>query len=156
MGASDANQFSASIGRFAIQIAKIYKFRTIVTSAPRSFSLVKALGAHNVLDYHDKDVIAETRRLAPGLEHALDTVGSDTSPAIVSQTLADKGGNLCGIRPGKAQVANIAPRANITDVSAWRAFLQDHLLKDISFAVSLSAEHDLARDLVDYHLAFSQ
>lgn len=139
MGLSDADPFPASIGRFAIQIAKIYKFRIIVTSAPRSFSLVKALGAHHVLDYHDKDVIAQIRRLAPNLEHALDAVGSDTSPAIVSQALADKGGNLCGIRPGKAQVANIAPRANITDVSAWRAFLQDHLLKDISFAVSLSA-----------------
>lgn len=139
MGLSDADPFPASIGRFAIQIAKIYKFRIIVTSAPLSFSLVKALGAHHVLDYHDKDVIAQIRRLAPNLEHALDAVGSDTSPAIVSQALADKGGNLCGIRPGKAQVANIAPRANITGVSAWRAFLQDHLLKDISFAVSLSA-----------------
>lgn len=101
-------------------------------------------------------MIAETRRLSPGLEHALDTVGSDMSPAIVSQALADRGGNLCGIRPGKAQVANIAPRANITDVSAWRAFLQDHLLKDISFAVSLSTKHGLARDLADFHLAFSQ
>ena len=131
--------FPASIGRFAIQIANIYKFRTIVTSAPRSFSLVKALGAHHVLNYYDKDVIAQIRKHAPDLEHALDTVGSDTSPAIVSQALADRGGNLCGVRPGKAQVANIAPRANITDVSVWRAFLQDHLLKDISFAVSLNA-----------------
>ena len=139
IGVSEANPFLASIGRFATQIAKIYKFRIIVTSSPRSFSLVRALGADHVLDYYDKDVIAKIKKLAPHLQHALDTVGSDTSPAIVSQALADKGGNLCGIRPGKAQVANIASRANITDVSAWRAFLQEHLLKDISFAVSLSA-----------------
>ena len=94
------------------------------------------MGAHHVLNYYDKDVVAQVRGLAPNLGYVLDTVGSSISPATVSQTLAGRGGNLCGIRPGKAYVADIAPRANVSDVSVWSAFLQEHLLKDKSFAVS--------------------
>ena len=81
-------------------------------------------------------MVAKVRGLAPNLGYALDAVGSSVSPATVSQTLAGRGGNLCGIRPGKAYVADIAPRANVSDVSVWSAFMQEHWLKDISFAVS--------------------
>lgn len=40
------------------------------------------------------------------------------------------------ICPGKAYVVGIAPRANVTDVSVWKAFLQEHRFKETSFAVN--------------------
>lgn len=89
-----------------------------------------------MLNYYDKDVIAKVRALVPNLEYALDAVGSSTSPATVSQTLASRGGKLCGIRPSEAYVANVAPRANTSDVSVWRAFLQAHRFNEFFFAVS--------------------
>ena len=114
----------------------MYKFHTIAASASRSSELLKSLGAHHVVNYYDTDVIAQVREIAPDLQYALDTVGTSASPATVSQTLAGRGGNLCGIRPGKAYVAGITPRANVTEVSVWRAFLRKHQFKEISFAVS--------------------
>lgn len=114
----------------------MYKFRIITTSAPKSFELLKSLGAHHVVNYYDTDAITQVKELAPDLQYALDTVGTSTSPATVSQALAGVGGNLCGIRPGKAYVGGIAARVNVTDVSAWRAFLKEHPFKEISFAVS--------------------
>ena len=114
----------------------MYKFRTIAASASRSSELLKSLGAHHVVNYHDTDVIAQVKELAPDLQYALDTVGTSTSPATVSQALAGRGGNLCGIRPGKAYAVGITPRANVTNVSVWRAFLQEHQFKEASFAVS--------------------
>lgn len=114
----------------------MYKFRVITASAPRSFELLKSLGAHHVVNYYDTDVITQVKQFAPDLQYALDTVGTSTSPATVSQALAGRGGNFCGIRPGKAYVVGIAARANVTDVSVWRAFLQEHQFKEISFAVS--------------------
>lgn len=124
------------MGRFAIQIAKMYKLRIITASATRSFELLKSLGAHHVVNYYDTDVIAQVKELVPDLQYALDTVGTSNSPATVSQALAKRGGNLCGIRPGKAYVVGIAARANVTDVSVWRAFLQEHQFKETAFAVS--------------------
>lgn len=44
--------------------------------------------------------------------------------------------NLSYICPGKAYVVGIAPRANVTDVSVWKAFLQEHRFKETSFAVN--------------------
>ena len=76
--------FLACVGRFAVQIAAMYKFRVIATCAPSNFDHLKSLGACYVLDYRDEDVVARIRKLAPDLEYAFDTLGVNSRMAAMS------------------------------------------------------------------------
>lgn len=140
----------ACIGRFAIQIAAIYRFRVIATCGRKSFDHVRSLGAHHVINYHDNDVIAQIRALAPNLEYAFDAVGSSSSLATVSEALSGSGGNLCSIQPNTIGASMLAPNVNATEVRLWRAFLQGHRFDGISSPVSLLLEKYLLGNMIAY------
>ena len=138
---SPSDRGVARVGRFAIQIAAVYKFRILTTCGSRSFDLVKSLGANHVLDHYDGDVIEHIRNLEPTLEYVFDTVGSPSSAVTASRALVSGKGNLCTINPEK-DTSDIAPSINVTNASVWRAFLQSHWFNGVFFAVSSSMLSD--------------
>ncbi|KAJ0421142.1 chaperonin 10-like protein [Aspergillus carlsbadensis] len=137
---------SSSIGRFAIQIAAIYRFRVIATCGRTNFDTLRSLGAHYVLNYHDKDVIAHIRNIAPNLEYAFDAVGSSSSLATVSEALGKNGGNICTIRPNTIHALTLPPQVKATEVRLARAFLQMHMFEGMPSSPSLN-DHHLASNL---------
>lgn len=60
------------------------------------------------------------------LKHAFDTIGNSTSSTIASYAFYQGPGNLCTVRPGKANTENVAAGSHITDVVVWTAFPKDH------------------------------
>jgi NADPH:quinone reductase-like Zn-dependent oxidoreductase len=136
----------ASIGRFAIQIAAIYRFRVITTCGRTNFDTLRSLGAHYVLNYHDKDVLAHIRNIAPNLEYAFDAVGSSSSLATVSEALGKNGGNICTIRPNTIHALALPPQVKATEVRLARAFLQMHMFEGMPSPPSLN-DHHLASNL---------
>jgi len=126
----------ASVGQYAIQIAALYGFNIITTCSPRNFDLVKKLGATHVFDYNDSSVVDNIKKAAPDLEYTFDTIGQKDSSTQASHAIADKGGVLCTVRPGKANTEGVVKHVKITDVLVWTAFLKDHQYKEFHWPVS--------------------
>jgi NADPH:quinone reductase-like Zn-dependent oxidoreductase len=91
---------ASSIGQYAIQFAKLGGLRVVTTASSKNFGLVKGLGADEVFDYRDEDVV-EKIRAATGnaLDIALDTVAGGKTPAQVTGAIGDKGGKVATILP---------------------------------------------------------
>lgn len=131
----DLTLILACAGHFAVQIAAMYKLRVIATCTPSNFDLLKSLGASHVLDYHDKDVVARIRKLAPDLEYAFDTLGPSSNSVIVSQALASDGGNLCTLHSDNSNMSGVGCLTKWTYVSIWKAFLHEHRFNGTNFRV---------------------
>lgn len=114
----------------------MYGFNIITTCSPRNFDLVKKLGATHVFDYNDSNVIDDIKKAAPDLEYTFDTIGQKDSSTQASHAIADKGGVLCTVRPGKANTDGVAKHVKITDVLVWTAFLKDHQYKEFHWPVN--------------------
>ncbi|OJJ65396.1 hypothetical protein ASPSYDRAFT_54670 [Aspergillus sydowii CBS 593.65] len=137
---------SSCVGRFAIQIVTIYRFRVIGTCSPSNFDLVRSLGASHVLDYCNMDMIPRIHKLAPELEYAFDTMGSSKTSSTVSEALTGVSRRLCTIRQSDAYQSNISSYASITEVCVWKAFLHDHWEGERRFSPSVSS-HNSATEL---------
>ncbi|THY09689.1 NAD(P)-binding protein [Aureobasidium pullulans] len=143
-----ADNLTASVGSYAIQLASIYKFNIITTCSPRNFDMVKKLGATHVFDYNDPAVIDNIKKAASDLEYTFDTIGSKDSSAQASQAIRSEGGVLCTVRPGKANTENVAKHVKITDVLVWTAFLKDHQYKEFKWPASVD-DHELSAELFE-------
>jgi NADPH:quinone reductase-like Zn-dependent oxidoreductase len=65
-------------GAFAVELAKHLGAHVLATASPSNHPFLRALGADEVLDYHDPDVLDRLRRLQPdGIDVLLDNVSSD-------------------------------------------------------------------------------
>jgi NADPH:quinone reductase-like Zn-dependent oxidoreductase len=69
---------SGGVGSFAVQIAAAQGAHVLAVASGKSESIVRELGAHEFVDYHDPDPIRRLRELAPdGADALLDLVGGD-------------------------------------------------------------------------------
>ena len=117
----------ACVGRFAIQLASLFRIRVIATGRPNTFPLLKSLGASHVLDYEDEGVFDEIANLAPDLEYAYDMVGSSPDAAErLSKRLLKSSGSLCALRYNEYYARGAAPETKVSGATAWRAFLHQH------------------------------
>jgi len=91
---------ASSVGQYAIQFAKLGGFHIITTASPKNFDLVRGLGADEVFDYRDENVV-EKIRAATGnaLDIAIDTVCEGNTPGQVTGAIGDKGGKVAIILP---------------------------------------------------------
>ena len=91
---------ASALGQYAIQFAKLGGLRVVTTASAKNFDLVKGLGADEVFDYRDEDVV-EKIRVATGnaLEIAFDTVSGGKTPAQVTGAIGDKGGKVAIVLP---------------------------------------------------------
>ncbi|KAJ5089367.1 hypothetical protein N7532_008051 [Penicillium argentinense] len=139
---------SSSVGLYTIHLASICGFDVITTCSPRNADLVQSCGAKHVFDYNDPKVIEHITQAAPNLQHIFDTIGNTTSSSIASRALGDRKGNLCTVRPGKANTELVTPNTHVTDILVWTAFLKDHRYAQFHWPASLE-DHELSRELFE-------
>ncbi|KAF7536047.1 hypothetical protein G7Z17_g13107 [Cylindrodendrum hubeiense] len=139
---------SSSVGLYAIQIAALYGFKVFTTCSPRHFELVRSLGANNAFDYRDSNVIKLIKDAAPGLTYVFDTIGNETSSVLGSQTINERGGTLCTVRPGKAHTENVSKQTKVTDVLLWTGFLKEHSYREFHWPVN-EGDHALATEFCE-------
>lgn len=116
----------ASVGLYTIQLAAIYGLNIVTTCSPHNEDLIRSCGAKHVFDYNDPAVIEKITEVAPDIQHVFDTIGNSTSSTLSSQVFGDRSGNLCTVRPGKANTEQVPATTHVTDVLVWTAFLKDH------------------------------
>ena len=77
---------------YALQFARLSGCRVITTCSPRNFQLVKALGAHEVFDYHDGEACSAAIRAETNndLLHVFDCVSEGTSLQICADSLTTR------------------------------------------------------------------
>ena len=91
---------ASSVGQYAIQFAKLGGFRVVTTASPKNFNLVKDLGADEVFDYGDENVVEKIRAYTSNaLEIAIDTISEGKTPKQVTSAIGDKGGRVAIILP---------------------------------------------------------
>ena len=117
----------ACVGRYAIQLASLFRIRVITTCGAWNSHVLKTLGAAHVLDYRDDDLVERIAELAPDLQYVFDTIGtSATTAATLSGVLLRGRGNLCALRCNDDYAAGVQGETRLSDVRVWRAFLHDH------------------------------
>jgi NADPH:quinone reductase-like Zn-dependent oxidoreductase len=91
---------ASSIGQYAIQFAKLGGLHVITTASPKNFDLLKALGADEVFDYRDENVV-EKIRAATGnaLDMAFDTISQGETQKQVTSAIGNEGGKVAAILP---------------------------------------------------------
>ena len=93
----------SGVGMAAVQVAKLHGARVIATAgSPAKLEAARSLGADEVLDHHEADVVAETRRLTgnKGVDVVVEHVGQATWER--SLLALDRRGRLvtCGATSG--------------------------------------------------------
>lgn len=126
---------SASVGQYAIQLARLQGLRVLTTCSPKNNELVKKLGTEQVFNYRDEDVARQIKAATPDLTYVFDTIGSLDSSAIASSAVTEKG-KLCTVRPGKANTEKVGSNIEVSDVLIWTAFLKDRRYGDFHWPVS--------------------
>jgi NADPH:quinone reductase-like Zn-dependent oxidoreductase len=124
----------ASVGQYAIQLAKLQGLKVLTTCSPKNNELVKSLGAEHVFSYRDEDVASQVKAAEPDLTYIFDTIGSLDSSATASDAINGQG-KLCTVRPGKANTDKVAKNVEVSDVLVWTAFLKDHHYGDFHWPV---------------------
>lgn len=105
---------ASSVGQWVVQFAQRSGFYVIATASEKNFDLVKALGADEVYDYHDPDVVQKIRLTTKGeLKLAVDTICEGNTPKLVFDALSDEGGVVAAISPYP-----MPPREGITVISS--------------------------------------
>ncbi|KAF7593986.1 hypothetical protein BBP40_010383 [Aspergillus hancockii] len=95
-------------------------------SSPRNILLVRSYGAKHVFDYKYEEVAENIRKTAPNIHHVFDTVGGPNSSPTASRVFGNHEGNVCTVRPGKADTEGVTENTHTTDVLVWTSFLKDH------------------------------
>ncbi|KAI0258090.1 dehydrogenase [Gloeopeniophorella convolvens] len=99
---------SSSIGQYTIQFAKIGGLRVITTASARNFDLVKGLGADEVYDYHDADVVQKIRAATGNtLDIAVDTISEGQTPQQVTDSIGPHGGSVAIVVPYESPRADV-------------------------------------------------
>ncbi|KAL1848401.1 Zinc-binding oxidoreductase alcohol dehydrogenase [Paecilomyces lecythidis] len=137
---------SSSVGQYSIQLASLYGIKVVTTCSPKHFGLARSFGAQHVFDYKDKDVIKNIQKAEPNISHAFDTIGNSTSSTSASLVFGSRGGQLCTVRPGKANTENVVPGTNVTDVLVWTVFFKDHSYGEYKWPAS-QEDHELGIEL---------
>ena len=105
---------SSSVGSSVVQLAKAAGYSLITTASPANFKYCKALGADQVLDYHDTDIAEKMIALLKGKKvvGAYDAIGSEITVRQSATILHALGG-------GKIASVGLAPEV-FSDVEVCR------------------------------------
>ena len=92
---------NTSVGRFAIQLAKMSGIqRIITTSSSQNFDSLRKLGATEVFDYRDPEAGEKIHSYTAGsLRMAVDCISEGTTPYQISTALSAAGGTIAVINP---------------------------------------------------------
>eukprot|EP01114_Cavostelium_apophysatum_P007780 TRINITY_DN1995_c0_g1_i2.p1 TRINITY_DN1995_c0_g1~~TRINITY_DN1995_c0_g1_i2.p1 ORF type:complete len:224 (+),score=30.69 TRINITY_DN1995_c0_g1_i2:462-1133(+) len=93
------NSGSSAVGAAAVQLATLMGYRVIATSSPKNFDLVKSLGASDMFDYRDPNLVKKVQEAAgKKINLAFDAASSEES---INQCvdILNGSGNLCQVKP---------------------------------------------------------
>lgn len=123
------------MGLYAIQLAHLFSIPVVAICSSKHFELCKSMGADNVFDYRDPELVKKVKTEIPNIYHAFDCIGAGTSSKQASR-ITQLDGILTTVRPGKANTEDVEKGVRVTDVLVWTAFLKDHYYKDFAYPVS--------------------
>ena len=96
---------ASSVGASTVQLARSMGLTVFATASPQHHGWLKQLGATEVVDYHDEDVVAKLAEAAKArgtsIELALDSISEGATLDLVPATVAAAGGK------GKGKVATV-------------------------------------------------
>jgi NADPH:quinone reductase-like Zn-dependent oxidoreductase len=135
---------ATATGMMALQLARLSGCRVLTTCSPRNFQLVKALGAHEVFDYHDAEGCGPAIRAATdnGLLYALDCVAAGNSLRICAEALTSRGSGVARYT-ASLPVGDAFPRGDVIHgwTSGYSAFGEGtHLSGDLGEANAADLE----------------
>jgi len=115
---------SSGVGQFAIQLAKLSGYKTVTVASPRNHEFLKTLGADEVFDYKDPDMIQKVKNVAGNnITHVFDAIStSDTQFTAVKVLAEDKPGKVVLVSPHAEGVNDIRKEVQITMVNAFSAY----------------------------------
>ncbi|CAN8102009.1 unnamed protein product [Discula destructiva] len=95
------NGGTSSVGKYAVQLAKLAGLFVVATGSKRNHGLLKALGADATVDYSEADWPEQVRKVThDGLEHAFDCIAEKgTWESIAAAMSPTKGGHIVGLLP---------------------------------------------------------
>lgn len=115
---------SSATGALAIQVARLAGLHVLTTCSPHNFTYVQELGAHVVLDYHDRNCARQLQDAANGtLAHVLDCISEGASTDICVNAMASTGGvyvNILAVDPAK--VTKLNPNVQCKTVLGYTQF----------------------------------
>ncbi|GAA6000176.1 hypothetical protein JCM5350_005432 [Sporobolomyces pararoseus] len=94
---------SASVGSAAIQLAKASGLRVVATASPANHEVVKALGADEVIDYKDEQVVDKIVEALKGSEFA------GVYDSISEKGSVEASAEVCSKLGGKKFIATVLP-----------------------------------------------
>lgn len=116
---------SASIGQYAIQLAKLSGLRVIAVASEKNHALLKQLGADIVLDYHDLNWVEDAIMATGGkLRYAFDAVTEPGTSEMVARVLGhDAGSRMVVLAPvDEAALRAINLHADVATIAAHVVF----------------------------------
>ena len=86
------------MGQFAIKLAALSGYKIVKTASPKNFELVKSLGASEVFDYRDPEVVSKIKSATKdSIRIAFDTISLRDSQGISAEIIAPSGGKVLHI-----------------------------------------------------------
>ncbi|CAI7620640.1 unnamed protein product [Penicillium pancosmium] len=89
---------SGSVGGYAVQYAASAGYEVVSTASPHKFDYVRGLGASEVLDYKDEQIVSKLRRLGP-YDFIMTASGDAKGATAISDILQPVGGKFVSTRP---------------------------------------------------------
>ncbi|KAI0748384.1 GroES-like protein [Daedaleopsis nitida] len=86
---------SSAVGQCLVRLAALSGYKVISTASPRNFDLVKSLGATEVFDYKDPEVVSKIKKATgDSITKAVDAISEKSSQGITAEALSPKGGDV--------------------------------------------------------------
>jgi len=91
---------ATSVGDAAIQIAALSGLKVITTASPANHDYLKSIGASEVFDYNDPDVVEKIKKASDGgVKWALDTISEKGSTELAAKSFGTEGGKVVTLLP---------------------------------------------------------
>ena len=111
----------AAVGQSLIQLAHASGYKVVTTASPRNFNLVKALGANEVFDYRDPEVVSKIKQATgDSLTKAVDAISDLASQRICAEALGPKGGKVALVQAAQESATT---RKDVVLQSEWLSLI---------------------------------
>lgn len=118
---------NSSVGRYAIQLAKLGGHKVITVASPASADELKALGAERVFSYKESDVVEQINKEYGDIPFVLDAIGTPESATTSSKTTGSSPAKYTTVRRNAEHTENFPKHITVSPIQAYRVFDEEHL-----------------------------
>ncbi|KAG5362680.1 Protein TOXD [Yarrowia sp. B02] len=112
---------NSSVGRYALQLAKLRGHHVITTANGGNNDELKKLGADKIYNYRDKDVADKIRADNGPLKNILDAIGTASSASACAKVAADPS-HYTTVRPDAAHTKNFPSYITVSTIIVYQVF----------------------------------